>query len=345
MGSINSAERLTGFWSRMKSAGQVLLATHGSPDGDGFGCQMALQQMLIQAGVKVTVLTAGEIANRFRFLPGAGRVSNWDEIGEKKRNQILAACDLAVVVDTHKWSMMGNLGPALEESALPVLFIDHHQNDIALGENYYVDADASSTGEICWRLLKAIDQPVSDKVATCLYTAITYDTNSFKYIRQRGETFRVAGELVDAGADTNDIYRNIFASNSLAKVKLIGESLRRIHLEEGGLIAWTSISQDLIRETGAVPDDMRELITFLLEIDSVEIAITFKDRGNGIFKVSLRSKGRFPVREIARLLGGGGHLFAAGGEAQGEFEVIVPRVLAMAREALSESGYQNRENG
>jgi bifunctional oligoribonuclease and PAP phosphatase NrnA len=343
MDRLNDPQRLADFWTRMTAADHVLLATHSSPDGDGFGCQMALQQMLLRAGVEVTVLTAGSIANRFRFLPGTGHAINWDEINEKQKEEILARFDLAIVVDTHKWSMMGSLGPVLKECGKQVLFIDHHQNDIALGDDYYLDADASSTGEICWRLLKTIDLKVCDKVATCLYSAITYDTNSFKYIRQRGETFRVAGELVDAGADTNDIYRNIFASNSLAKVKLIGESLRRIHLEEGGLIAWTSISQDLIDQTGAVPDDMRELITYLLEIDSVEIAITFKDRGNGIFKVSLRSKGRYPIREIARLLGGGGHLFAAGGEAEGDQDTVVARVLAMAREALLNSGYQNRE--
>ncbi len=339
MNSRNPQYTLAQFGAHLLTKRKIMITTHKSPDGDGFGCQLALRAWLTEMGKEVSVITVGEIANRFRFLPGSELVQNWESLSESEQAAALEIPDLILVVDTHKWEMLGSLGDVLSQQSTPVVFLDHHQNDKEIPGGYFLDADASSTGEIAYRLLCEMKATITPVLATCLYTAITYDTNSFKYLRQRGETLRIGGALVDAGADTSDIYRNIFASNSLAKVRLIGKSISNINLIEGGTIAWTVVPQQLLKETGAAPDDMRELITYLLEIDCVEIAITFKDRGNGILKISLRSKGRFPVRDIAVKLGGGGHLFAAGGEASGETDEIVKRVLNMAREVMTHSGY------
>ena len=136
---------------------------------------------------------------------------------------------------------------------------------------------------------------------------------------------------MELGAEADKVYRHVFASKPLAKVRVTGELLRKIDLEENGMIAWTLIDSELVRRTHAMPDDLRDVITELLEIEGVEIAVTFKQRGQEHHKVSMRSKGRFPINEIAIALGGGGHAFAAGIDLDGDFETVKEQVLGPVR--------------
>ena len=88
---------------------------------------------------------------------------------------------------------------------------------------------------------------------------------------------------------------------------------------------------------------MRDLITKLLEMAGVEIAITFKERQDGLYKVSLRSKGRFPLTAVTQKLGGGGHLYAAGAHVNGSLEEATTRVLFLVRELLEKTGTRAAE--
>ena len=77
--------------------------------------------------------------------------------------------------------------------------------------------------------------PITAQVATCLYLSIAYDTNFFKYLRRRPETHRIAAELVERGADSDEVYRSAFASRSISQVALTGAVLRSYQLGEGGM--------------------------------------------------------------------------------------------------------------
>jgi len=336
-------ERLEHLVGHLLGARSILLTTHKAPDGDGIGCLLAMRRVLMGAGRPVTALTIGEIPNRYRFLPDANRVVDWELMSERSRQELLDAHDLVFIVDTHSWAMLGTLGEILQYDPKPAVFLDHHPNPGAPRDNLYGDPTASSAGEVCWHVIPHLGVPIDADTATCLYTAIAYDTNSFKYIRRRAETLRIAAALVDLGADTDEIYRNTFASNPLAKVLIMGELAQRIHLEEGGLLAWGLIDQEMIQRARAKPDDLRDAITHLLEIEGVEIAITFKERGDNRYKVSLRSKGRFPVGGISQRLGGGGHLYAAGAYVDGPQDEIIQRVLLMASAVIAETATRTRE--
>ena len=315
---------------------RILLVTHEAPDGDGIGCQLALRLALRANGRVVTVVTPGEVPARFRFLPGAAEIINWQSLGAGPQEALLREHDLIMVVDTHGLEMLGPVGDTLRRAKIPALFLDHHPVKGAPDPHIFCNPEASSTGEVCWHLLREMPASMSADIATCLYTAITYDTNSFKYLRRRAETHRVAAELVASGADTDEVYRRVFASNPPGKVTLTAELLRSFQLEDGGLTAWVAIPLDLVQRTRSEPDDLRDVITYLLEIDGVEIAITFKERHPNLYKVSLRSKGRFAVSGIAAQLGGGGHAFASGANVDGTLEHVRSRVLRLVRELLDQ---------
>ncbi len=336
-------DRLDTLARQLLETPSLLLTTHHAPDGDGIGCLLALRRVLEHAGRRVTAVTVGEIPARYRFLPQANETPDWELLGERAQHELVAAHDLALVVDTHTWSMLASLGERLQAAGTPAVFLDHHPNPGPPRENLYGDPGASSAGEVSWHLIAQMGRPIDPDTATCLYTAIAYDTNSFKYIRRRADTLRIAAELVDLGADTDEIYRHAFASNPLAKVLVMGEMARNIHLEEGGMVAWGMIDGEMIQRTRAKPDDLRDAITHLLEIEGVEIAITFKERGENRFKVSLRSKGRFPVNGISLRLGGGGHVFAAGANVDGTRDEVITRVLLLAAEVIEETATRTRD--
>ncbi len=323
---------------QLLAARRLLIATHAAPDGDGVGCQLALRQLLAGPERGVTAVVIGELPPRFRFLPGSGTLRDWTAITEDQQLEFLASHDQVLVVDTHVWSMLGPLGDVLRRADVPTVFLDHHPIEGDAPPNLFCDPKASSAGEICWHLTRALRLPVSADAATSLYAAISYDTNSFKYLRRRAETHRIAAELVDRGADTDAVYRHLFASHSLAKVALTGEISSRLHLEEGGLVAWMVIDQELLTRTRATPDDLREVITQLIEIEGVEIALLFKQRQHGNYKVSLRSKGRYAVSPVTRELGGGGHAFAAGANLDGAVEDVTARVLGLVGKVIAEFG-------
>lgn len=324
-------ESLEPLARELQDAQSILIATHQAPDGDGIGCQMALRLALTRQKHRVVVVTSGEIPPRFRFLPGASETPDWDLLDGSERQALLAGLDFGLIVDTHAWDMMGTLAPDLLPLRSQTRFLDHHPNTGPPIDALYGDPTASSTGEICWHLIRALGATMTPEIATCLYTAITYDTNSFKYLRQRPETLRIAADLLEQGAEADEIYRHVFASKPLAKVRITGELTRKVDLEEDGMIAWTMIDSDLVARTHAMPDDLRDVITELLEIQGVEIAVTFKQRGERRYKVSMRSKGRFPINGIATELGGGGHAFAAGVNMEGDPVVVQTHVLDLVR--------------
>ena len=173
------------FVDRVRQARRFLLATHQAPDGDGIGTALGLASVLGCLGMQAEVCIEGAVPPRLAFLPGAERLRDWN------RREILAGSDLALVVDTQNWDLVGAVGAALRDVALPVLFLDHHPPRGPAREEVLCDAEASSTGEIAWRLVRALAPPrIPPEAATCLYAAIAYDTNSFKYLRGRSSAHR-----------------------------------------------------------------------------------------------------------------------------------------------------------
>jgi len=322
------------FAQQLLAARSILIATHQAPDGDGIGCQLALRRQLASDERKVTVVTVGEIPPRYRFLPGAHDAVEWLLITEEDRSALIEEHELILVVDAHQLAMLGELGDQLGMAPREVLYLDHHPIKGNPPEQILCDHESSSTGEVCWHVIKALGLPISAETATCLYLAIAYDTNFFKYLRRRPETHRVAADLIALGADSDKVYRHAFASKTTAQVALTGALLQSYQLEEGGLIAWASIDAALIEQTQAKPDELRDALTQLLEISGVEIAIIFKERANGRQKVSLRSKGRYAVSRVAAKLGGGGHPFASGAHVDGPVSRCTEEVLALVRDLI-----------
>ncbi len=301
-------------------AESIILSTHENSDGDGLGSEVALALALKALGKQVAIFNPTEVPANYQFLREICDIRLFRERDEEAIQEICTA-DLLIVLDANHHGRIGRIWPqvefARELGRLRLLCIDHHLEpqdfaDVMLCENY-----ASSTGELVSDLLIVLEEVTGTKLfspeaSSSLYAAIMTDTGSFRFQKTTPYVYRLAGMLVERGANPEMVYDRIYSSLSPEALKLLGLSLASIRLLECGLISWLFISREMLEETGSKLFDTDIIIRYLLSVPTVRVAVLLVEMQDGRAKVSFRSRGRIPVNRLAQQYGGGGHINAAG---------------------------------
>ncbi len=184
-----------------------------------------------------------------------------------------------------------------------------------------------------YRLVKAAGATVTTEMAICLYTTVLTDTGGFTYGAVRASTFEIARELVEAGADPVAIAREAIYSTPTSKVLLLGAALGNLKRE--GRLAWLWVMhQDMVR-TCAAEEDCEGIVNVAIGISGVEAAVFLRELPERRYRLSLRSKGKVNVAEIAERLGGGGHGNAAGCTLEGPLEHALDEILTELRRGVA----------
>ncbi len=306
----------------LRAGERFLVASHVTPEGDTVGSQLALCLALQDMGKSVVAYNSDPIPRNIRFLPYAENIVT--QIDPE------AAFDAAIVVDAADPS---RIGPGLAD-ALPrcrqVINIDHHKTNTGFGDLRFVDPDASATGEVVYRLLKAIPSTITHEIAVNLYVTVLTDTGSFHYTNATPAAFRIAGEMVSLGVRPWSIAEKIYESNPAARMRLLGKVLGTLEVSPGGKIASIVVSRSDLAAHGCTADLTDGFINFPRSIEGVEVALMFREEAEATYKVSFRSRGSVDVAAIAGLFGGGGHRNSAGCLVRGRLAEIKSRVLAAA---------------
>ncbi|NTU53262.1 MAG: bifunctional oligoribonuclease/PAP phosphatase NrnA [Chlorobiaceae bacterium] len=304
----------------MLASSHIILSTHENSDGDGLGSQVALSLVLKALGKEVVILNPSEVPPNYMFLREIHEIRLFRDHDEESIQEFFLA-DLLIVLDANLHDRVGKLWPhvefAREAGRLRMLCIDHHLEpedftDVTVCETY-----VSSTGELVCDLITAMEQHtgrhlLTTDVASALYTAIMTDTGSFRFSKTSPYTYRLAGMLVDKGADPEMIYDRIYNSLTPESLQLLGLSLTNIKIVDHGLISWLFISQEMLDQTGSKLFDTDLIIRYLLSVPTVRVAVLLVEMQDGRTKVSFRSRGKIWVNRLANHYGGGGHMNAAG---------------------------------
>lgn len=323
---------------KIRSCRRILLSTHKDPDGDGIGSILALGMALQDAGHIVMPILPDPCPDRFRFLDRRGILQSFptDAISLSDAG-ITGGIDLALILDTHQWGLLGRFGEILLAEGIPTLFLDHHPVNGDHRADVVGDAESSSTGELVFRLLhNYLDLPIDEVIGECLYTSVAYDTHSFRYVRNSPSPHLIAADMLSRGIDANHVYRHLFASNPIGKMRLLGKILTQIRIDEEGKLAWAEVPLAWIREEDVRIDDLRDAVNYLLEVEGVEIALLLKEVEGGEIRVSLRSKGAIAIHEVAQRLGGGGHPYAAGATMYGDLADTRRTVISMLQPIIAD---------
>ncbi|MCG8375353.1 MAG: bifunctional oligoribonuclease/PAP phosphatase NrnA [Chlorobiales bacterium] len=298
----------------------IVLTTHVNSDGDGLGSEVALAAVLRKLGKKVSIVNPTEVPPNYNFLQEVAGISVFDEQAEELIEEISLA-DLVVLLDANLSDRMGGIWShvrfARELGKLQVLCIDHHLDPEDFADLMVCETYASSTGELIYDLVSAIETRVGEKlvtpeVAKGLYVALMTDTGSFRFPKTTPYVYRLAGDLVANGADPNDIYDKVYNSLKPQALRLLGAALSEIKFIDDCRVSWLFISQEMLDDTGSKLFDTDLIIKYLLSVQSVRIAVLMVEMHDGRTKVSFRSRGDIYVNLLAKKYGGGGHKNAAG---------------------------------
>ena len=152
------------------------------------------------------------------------------------------------------------------------------------------------------------------------------DTGNFRYDYTSPETLEIAATLAKLGADISGIAMAVYENKTMSSVRILGAAMYRMEASESGKVAWTVLPKQLMDSLGAKSEDLTGLVDQLRTIKGVEVAILFREEDDGI-KVNFRSKFSVNVSDIAKGLGGGGHIRASGAVMQGALDEVKEKVL------------------
>jgi phosphoesterase RecJ-like protein len=300
----------------IQKAKSVLIVSHTDPDGDAVGSMLAMYLALKGSGKKVTMYCRDKVPETYKFLPQSGKVKH--SPGREK-------FDLAIAVDCGGENRVGK-GVDLRSLAGTVVNIDHHPDNTEFGDINLIEK-ISSVSEILFKLFMKMKIKISKDIAACLYAGIMTDTGNFRYDYTTADTFDVAAFLARAGADISRIAMAVYESRTKSSVKVLGAAMYRLETSKSGKVAWTVLPEKLMDSIGAKSEDLTGIVDQIRSIKGVEVAVLFREEGDGI-KVNFRSKFKVNVSDIAKKLGGGGHIRASGAILDCKLEEAKEKVLA-----------------
>jgi phosphoesterase RecJ-like protein len=217
----------------------------------------------------------------------------------------------------------------------PVLVnIDHHRTNGGCGDYCLIDPDAAATGMLVYRILTALGVEIGYDVAVNIYVAILTDTGSFHYSNSSPEAFHIAGEMIRRGIDPWAVAEQVYETQSADRLRLLGRVLSSLEITAGGKVASITTMKKDLADFSAGKDSLEGFINYPRSILGVEVAVAFREEGEGEFRVSFRSKGRVDVSAVALAFGGGGHRNAAGCTVRGPFAEVKRKVFGALEAAF-----------
>ena len=305
------------LWKLIDESHYITLISHVNPDGDTLGSSLAFYPLLKKMGKNVSLVNKTKtISNRYDFLPNFHKI----------KNDMPQKCDLLISFDCGSFDRLG-----IEKEAFSIINIDHHKSNTNFGDINIVDTSKASCTLVAYEVL-ASKEAVGKDEALCIYTGLVDDTNFFTNQNSDAYSFKMASKLIEKGINPSEVSRNLNMRNSLAKTRLTALFINSIELLNDAKIAVGVVSQEDFKKSGATISDSEALVEILKNLATVELAIMLREREDGTFKVSLRSKNHLDVSSIAISFGGGGHLKASGFESElKNQETIIQNIIQKAQ--------------
>jgi phosphoesterase RecJ-like protein len=304
---------------------RFVIASHARPDGDAIGSQMAAAFALRSLGKQVSVLSADAAPPPLMQFPGVPEIQIADRVDEAPGD------DAAAII--MECGDLGRTGVAGLERFF-VINIDHHPDNRAYGQLNWFDPTASACGEMVFDLVRALGIPLTPEIATHIYLAILTDTGSFHYSNITARTFDICRQALEAGVKPVDVARDVYDSNNMGRLKLVGSVLRDMRIDSSRRIAIVYLDHEMARQAGGTYEDTEGIINLPLTVKEIQAVVFFKQGEGGQYRVSMRSKGDIDIGAIAKAFGGGGHKNAAGCMMTGHIDTLQKLFIERIEEAI-----------
>lgn len=319
----------------VEKAKKIVILTHMAPDGDAMGSALAMYHYVMDrfSQSSVHVIVPNAFAAFFNWMPGADAIKVYEKEPDAC-NALIAEADLFICTDFNDPKRISTAGEKMMANPAPKILIDHHlkgTEDNGRWTKDYSDPAASSACEIVYRLINNDQSPITNPIATCLYTGLMTDTGNFAYSSSRPEVFEMAAALLRAGIDKEYIFHSVFDQFSIDRMRLTGFALyRKMRIYPEHHLALITLSADELDQFHYQPGDCEGLVNMPLQIGEVFYSVLMREERpkpgtpKPRIRISFRSQGDRPVNIWANeVFHGGGHMNASGGELFGQLAQAV----------------------
>ena len=305
---------------QLLAADNILLLAHQYPDGDTVGSNYALCLALRAMGKQVRVLCGDPIPERFDYITEGVEMPDFEP-------------DFICAVDVADPTL---LGPAVEAQygSRVDLCIDHHSTNVGYAAATCVDATCAAVAMVVRRLIALLGIDLTPAIAACIYTGIATDSGCFKYLNADATAHRMAADCIEAGAPYDMINRVNFDIKSRARIELERLALEGMEFHHHGRVAVMPITNEMIAHSGATENDLEGMTPIPRQIEGVWVGITLRQKADGNYKISVRTDTHVDATAISTLLGGGGHVRAAGCTVEGTLAEAKAAILAATEQTI-----------
>jgi phosphoesterase RecJ-like protein len=275
----------------------IIIHRHNRPDGDALGSQLGLATTLKHKYPNKNIYVVGDESSRFKFL------GNMNEIPDETYNDALV-----IIVDVAVDYMISDDRYKL---AKEVFVIDHHKNECNINAYHIVDTSRVAAAEFIASLLIDRGFEIPRYAATCFYCGIITDGGRFMYGSNLAQTLIVASKLVEAGANYNFIYTNIYVEK-LEDKQMKNYFSNRFEMTENGVAYLKNTHEVFEKFPREFNDISRGMLSVMSGVEEIKIWLNFTyDISKDVIIGEFRSR-EISIVDIAKKWGGGGHSLACG---------------------------------
>ena len=311
-------ELLQQIADKILAAKRVLIVTHMRPDGDAFGCALALSAALDYLKTPNQVCVESDIPSNLTFLDGLGKITKHPQ----DEYDLLVAVDCS---DEQRLGALCDLFIQAKRKRIETVNIDHHVSNTRFAKYNFVRPCAANCMNIA-TLITYLGASFDKKVAEYLMLGLMTDSGNFSHDDVDEECFWLAAKLTAAGVDVRYYHYNLFKKQSKARAALYARTMSKIRYYFEDRFAAIIITQDMMKDCDADQSMTEGFVDFPLNVDSVEVAASLMEVKKGQYRISLRSKEYADVNKIAGVYGGGGHVRAAGCMLFGDLEEVLDKL-------------------
>jgi len=311
----------------IKSNKTFSIYIHINTDIDAIGSALALKRAITKLGKTAHVFVDSIFPNNAYNFKDISLINN-----EK-----LQEYDVCFVLDSPEEARLGRLRYKYRKNVKTVVCVDHHLENSIPTKNKFIIDNASSTCELIFLIITALKVDIDEEICKLLISGTYTDTGALKFSNTQSSTFLMLSKLLELYGSTMDtISTPLF--NNLTKEAF---NLKRLAYDRVELLCEEKVAFIVLRREDFIRlkvkfGETKGLADIAMQIGSVSIVVLISesDIDEGVYHISIRTKGDYNAKNIASEFGGGGHLKASGCKIKDNIENIRRDILNAVKKEL-----------
>ena len=282
--------------AKIEKYDSIVIFGHHNPDGDCYGSQIALRNILRSEYPQKQIYCVGSGLKKFLNIIGQMDIVTDETISKS----------LAILVDGNDLSRAED---QRVRTALDFAKIDHHIDLHNFTEGpEVIDDKATSTCELIYKFAKENDFEIDLMSASALYLGIMTDTGRFQFADDFVSMFKMVSDLCSIGVDPILLTKT---NNLQPEIVLDIKSFIYSHVQKTDYIIYAVAKKSEREKLGVSSAQIVSNTSLLSYIAGHPIWFVASETDNGGMQVEIRSS-TYNVQQVAVHFGGGGHTYAAG---------------------------------